>query len=285
MCDPKSLSLVESVPVARSAGEMVQEILEDSVADGGAPRAPEAVPDEEQQMLPMAEEKPKIEQMELEIGDHEIPVTDETRCGYGFCSGSILQKFANKKIYVLLFGVSGAFFNSSFAYFNGTISTIEKRFKIPSRNSGFISVGNDISLMLVSIWITYYAGKGHKPRWMAAGLFMLSAFCLLTALPHFIYGGGSVESFSVEHGFNPNPEELQIMLELEKRKTLCNANLRDAVKCEVDEGNWGPQIIFFCAQLIAGVGAALYSSLGTAYMDDNVKKSKTPALMSASLDN
>uniref|UniRef100_A0A1L8DDZ5 Solute carrier organic anion transporter family member n=2 Tax=Nyssomyia neivai TaxID=330878 RepID=A0A1L8DDZ5_9DIPT len=117
---------------------------------------------------------------------------------------------------------------------------------------------------------------------MAAGLFMLSAFCLLTSLPHFIYGGGGVETFTVEHGFNPNEDELQIIKEQEKKKILCNGNLMDAVKCEVDEGNWGPQIIFFCAQLIAGVGAALYSSLGTAYMDDNVKKSKTPALMSLS---
>uniref|UniRef100_A0A1B0CRW9 Solute carrier organic anion transporter family member n=1 Tax=Lutzomyia longipalpis TaxID=7200 RepID=A0A1B0CRW9_LUTLO len=263
---------------------MVQEFLEDTTggSNGTGRNVGESEPEEEQKMLTTTEEKPKIEQMDLEIGDKDIPVTDETRCGYGFCTGPLLQKFANKKIYVLLFGLAGAFFNSSFAYFNGTISTIEKRFKIPSRNSGFISVGNDISLMLVSILVTYYAGKGHKPRWMAAGLFMLSAFCLLTSLPHFIYGGGSVESFTVEHGFNPDEEELKIMMEQEKKKILCNANLKDAVKCEIDEGNWGPQIIFFCAQLIAGVGAALYSSLGTAYMDDNVKKSKTPALMSLS---
>uniref|UniRef100_A0A1B0D9E5 Solute carrier organic anion transporter family member n=1 Tax=Phlebotomus papatasi TaxID=29031 RepID=A0A1B0D9E5_PHLPP len=282
---PKILSLVESVSAVGSdceCKEMVQEIPEDTVGNGTARSVPDSQPEEEHKMLLSAEDKPKIQQMDLEIGTNDIPVTDETRCGYGFCTGSFLQKFANKKIYVLLFGVSGAFFNSSFAYFNGTISTIEKRFKIPSRNSGFISVGNDISLMLVSIWITYYAGKGHKPRWMAAGLFMLSAFCLLTALPHFIYGGGSVETFTVEHGFNPDEDELKIMMEQEKNKTLCNSNLREAVKCELDEGNWGPQIIFFGAQVIAGVGAALYSSLGTAYMDDNVKKSKTPALMSLS---
>ncbi|GAB0091795.1 hypothetical protein DMENIID0001_066770 [Sergentomyia squamirostris] len=273
---PKILSLVES------------EFKESPIGNGTSGKVSGDEPEEEQRMLPPPltvkekEEKPKFEPMELELGPGDLPVTDETRCGYGFCTGSILQKFANKKIYVLLFGASGAFFNSSFAYFNGTISTIEKRFKIPSRNSGFISVGNDISLMLVSIFVTYYAGKGHKPRWMAAGMFMLSAFCLLTALPHFIYGGGDVESFTTEHGFTPNDDELKVMIEQERRKTLCNNNLLDAVKCEVDEGNWGPQIIFFCAQLIAGVGAALYSSLGTAYMDDNIKKSKTPALMSFS---
>lgn len=41
-----------------------------------------------------------------------------------------------------------------------------------------------------------------------------------------------------------------------------------------------PQVLFFIAQLIAGIGHTLCSTLGFSYMDDNIKKSKTPALMS-----
>lgn len=41
-----------------------------------------------------------------------------------------------------------------------------------------------------------------------------------------------------------------------------------------------PQILLFIAQLVAGVGQTLCSTLGFSYMDDNIKKSKTPALMS-----
>lgn len=58
----------------------------------------------------------------------------------------------------------------TYAYFNGTITTIEKRFKIPSRNTGLISVGNDISQMLVSAVLSYYGGKGHRPRWIGFGI-------------------------------------------------------------------------------------------------------------------
>lgn len=43
-----------------------------------------------------------------------------------------------------------------------------------------------------------------------------------------------------------------------------------------------PQVLLFVAQLIAGVGQTLCSTLGISYMDDNIKKSKTPALMSIS---
>lgn len=41
-----------------------------------------------------------------------------------------------------------------------------------------------------------------------------------------------------------------------------------------------PQVILFSAQLVAGIGQTLYYTLGVAYMDDNIKKSKTPALIS-----
>lgn len=43
-----------------------------------------------------------------------------------------------------------------------------------------------------------------------------------------------------------------------------------------------PQIFFFAAQLVAGIGQTLCSTLGISYLDDNIKKSKTPALMSIS---
>lgn len=53
--------------------------------------------------------------------------------------------------------------------------------------------------------------------------------------------------------------------------------------CEANEGSLTPQILFFVAQLIAGVGQTICSTLGISYMDDNIKKSKTPALMSKPL--
>jgi Organic Anion Transporter Polypeptide (OATP) family len=53
-------------------------------------------------------------------------------------------------------------------------------------------------------------------------------------------------------------------------------------QCESEEGNFAPQVILFIAQMISGVGGTLYYTLGVAYMDDNIKKSKTPALLSLS---
>lgn len=45
-------------------------------------------------------------------------------------------------------------------------------------------------------------------------------------------------------------------------------------------GLWVPQVFLFAAQLISGVGQALFYTLGIAYMDDNTSKAKTPAMLS-----
>lgn len=66
----------------------------------------------------------------------ELYDTGETACGIWCLKGGFLQKFANKKAYVILYGVLGSVMSASYAYLNGTITTIEKRFKIPTTNTG-----------------------------------------------------------------------------------------------------------------------------------------------------
>lgn len=56
--------------------------------------------------------------------------------------------------------------------------------------------------------------------------------------------------------------------------------MTEAAPCQRDNGNSVAQIYFFGAQLIAGVGQSLKHTLGISFLDDNIKKSKTPALIS-----
>ena len=190
--------------------------------------------------------------------------------------------FANKKAYVLFYGIVGSIFSATYAYFNGTITTLEKRYKIPSKNLGIISVGNDISSLFISAVLAYYGGKGHRPRWIAFGLYTIVAFCMLTALPHFIYGpGDQALSLTTEYGATKNDEQTLLVLEKENQKTVCRTNVTAGIaECETEEGVFMPQLLLFMGQLVAGIGQSLYYTLGVAYMDDNIKKSKTPALIS-----
>lgn len=65
-----------------------------------------------------------------------IVLNEDTTCGIGCCKGEMLQRFANKKAYVILYGILGCLFSAAYSYFNGTITTLEKRFRIPSKTTG-----------------------------------------------------------------------------------------------------------------------------------------------------
>uniref|UniRef100_A0AAG5DEJ1 Solute carrier organic anion transporter family member n=1 Tax=Anopheles atroparvus TaxID=41427 RepID=A0AAG5DEJ1_ANOAO len=232
------------------------------------------------------EASPEMEKMlpeDVEEMYRDMPQTRDTTCGLWIFKGPLLQRFANKKVYVFMYGVVGCVFSATYAYFNGTITTLEKRYKIPSKNTGIISVGNDISALLLSAILSYYAGKGHRPRWIAVGLLMITAFCWLTALPHLLYGPGEAAlSLTTEYGATYDANQTMEVLEAQKAKTLCRTNATRGAECEKEEGNMAPQIVLFLAQFISGIGSSLYYTLGVSYMDDNIKKSKTPALVSVS---
>ncbi|XP_030386446.1 solute carrier organic anion transporter family member 74D isoform X2 [Scaptodrosophila lebanonensis] len=159
----------------------------------------------------------------------------------------------------------------AFSYFNGTITTLERRFKIPAKTLGIISVGNDMSTMVASAFLGYYAGRRHRPRWMGCGILTLVAFCLLTAALHYFYGAGD-EALRLTEEFGEGKVE-----EFTDEETLCNEM---EPKCVKETGLRMPQLFLFAAQLVSGIGQALFYVLGVSYMDDNTTKSKTPAMLS-----
>lgn len=129
---------------------------------------------------------------------------------------------ASKKVYVILYGLIGCLLGATFAYFNATISTLEKLFKIPSRNTGIISVGNDIGSLFFSSILGYYCGSGHRPRWIAFGILTFAVFCFMNAMPHFLYGpGNDALEVTKEYGW-ASENKSSAVLEAEKRKSLCN---------------------------------------------------------------
>lgn len=100
---------------------------------------------------------------------------------------------------------------------------MEKRFKISSKNSAIITTGNNVSSLLVSSFLAYYAGKGHRPRWIAFGLFTITMFCVFSVIPHFLYGPGEQAlMLTKEYGGIENDTATMKILEMERRKFMCN---------------------------------------------------------------
>lgn len=102
-------------------------------------------------------------------------------------------------------------------------------------------------------------------------------------LPHFLYGPGEdALSLTKEYGGKPQSTLNTSIIPDRHRKFLCLGKENRPTDCEAEEGNFAPQVLLFIAQLVSGVGGSLYYTLGVSYMDDNIQKSKTPALISFS---
>ncbi|KAF7991150.1 hypothetical protein HCN44_002712 [Aphidius gifuensis] len=207
----------------------------------------------------------------------------DIECGISCFRGSLLQKFANKKAFVIAYGICSLMLTASAGYYIAIGSTLEKIFKISSVTAALISNGNNIGLLITCNVLSYCANKGHKPRWMAAGLFIMTISCCLFFLTHIIYGPGQ----DLKHLTNNDHSDLSIKtIMLHQRiASLCHDKEFNTSTLHYDhskDGNIGAQMILFTARFLHGISDAVLFSLGLAYMDDNIKKSKIPILIGIS---
>lgn len=138
--------------------------------------------------------------------------------------------------------------------------------------------GHDISQIL-SILLIYYGGSGHRPRWIAVGLWLSAVSCLVLALPHFIYGPGQDALALTREHFNVS--SLVSNDGLKSDLPICSSHsLFESCPDEDDftDTSIVPRLLVFISQFILGIGSTLYYGLGQTYMDDNTKKKNAPML-------
>ncbi|KAK7022821.1 hypothetical protein SK128_011859, partial [Halocaridina rubra] len=120
--------------------------------------------------------------------------TDEdirnSRCGIGYFKPKWLQHLALKEFYIVVYCMVGITQGMFFSYTTAVLSTLEKRFKLTSKKTGIFLSGNDISSIILCIFLGYYCNYGHRTRWMGFGIILAAASGFIAALPHFIYGPG-----------------------------------------------------------------------------------------------
>lgn len=156
---------------------------------------------------------------------------EDTRCGFGFLKGEWIQNLASKKSFLFVHTLTGVIYSSSFYYYSGTLSTLEKHYKFTSTQIGYIGSIYDIVGTIVSLVVPYYCSKGRFPRWMGFAVFVYGVSFLIYVLPYLFYGAGEdALSLTEEYGLTFNSNATQEVIYQEKMKELCYANSKISLR-------------------------------------------------------
>ncbi|NXH97731.1 SO4C1 protein, partial [Pachycephala philippinensis] len=183
----------------------------------------------------------------------------EGPCGWGPCTPRALQLCNNSEGYLAAYSLLAIFQGIVVnGLINISISTIEKRYELNSSLTGLISASYDIAFCVLSLFVSYFGERGHKPRWLAFSAFMLGLGSLVFSLPHFSSG---------KYQYGSKLEDTCQTAETTFANATCSASTNSSLHKYL--------YVFILGQLLLGVGGTPLYTLGTAFIDDSVPKHKS----------
>ncbi|XP_063820142.1 solute carrier organic anion transporter family member 4C1 [Pseudophryne corroboree] len=183
----------------------------------------------------------------------------EGPCGWGSFTPRFLQCCNNPKGYLVMYSLLAIMQGTAVnGLVNVVISTIEKRYDLNSSLTGLISASYDIAFCLLSLFVSFYGQRGHKPRWLAFSAIMIGLGAIVFSLPHFTSGryefGNKYNDFCAASGNSSNTE-------------LCTGKKKSYLSNYL--------YVFILGQLLMGVGGTPLYTLGTAFFDDSLPTHKS----------
>lgn len=200
-------------------------------------------------------------------------------CGILNFRPKIIQKFARIKIFVLLLSILVTLQQAlSSGYINSVITTIEKRFEIPSSLSGLIASSYEIGNVITVIFVSYLGSRRHIPVWIGIGAVIMGIGSLVFMVPHFTGDanpGISLENLTSDNicrGVSLREQDMGLSrLSSSLSNPPLHNNLRGDNCIQSKSSTFGPVFLFVIAQLLLGCGGSPLFTLGTTYVDDHVR--------------
>ncbi|XP_001983980.3 solute carrier organic anion transporter family member 74D, partial [Drosophila grimshawi] len=215
-----------------------------------------------------------------------------SNCGLFGCRPRWARRFASTHVFMVVFLLAYILQGMYMTYFVSVITTIEKLFQIKSKTTGFLLSASEMGQISTAMLLTYFAGRGHRPRWIACGMVLFSIAAFACALPHFIFGEQLMQSSvflqptsaSVSsmwsNATNPN------LCQLGGNGTLAGSECNEQRQLEQASHTKITVIvlcIFFGSLLSSGIGQTAVATLGIPYIDDNVGSKQSPMYMAVTI--
>lgn len=218
-------------------------------------------------------------------GERLRPDLDEVdpnlrECGILRCRPRSLQYFANIRVFVFLACMLVTLQQAlSTGYVNSVITTIEKRFDIPSRVSGAISSSFEIGNLFTIIFVSYLGSHRHIPVWIGKGTIVMAIGSFVFSLPYFMDQSNSPSIYRVNVTRIEDENTCQMptaaMVPEHASSHFINPPLSPEAEQTCIDGSSSNALyifIFMIAQILIGCGGTPIFTLGTTYIDDHVKK-------------
>ena len=186
------------------------------------------------------------------------------------------------------------------------LSSIERRYGFSSVVAGLIASVFDMSVLVSVLFISYFGGRGHKPRWLGISLIIQgtgigyvepSYGTLPYVVPHVramrVYCGESGLQYGLSVCLSVCPSVcLSVIIKTHhsfvgafvfslpqfifghyeagmEENELCQRNESEAESDCSDANNFA-LVFFFLGNILIGIGAAPLFTIGTSYLDDIV---------------
>lgn len=191
-----------------------------------------------------------------------------------------LQYFANIRVFVFLACMLVTLQQAlSTGYVNSVITTIEKRFDIPSRVSGAISSSFEIGNLFTIIFVSYLGSHRHIPVWIGKGTIVMAIGSFVFSLPYFMDQASSPSIYKVNVTRIEDENTCQMptaaMVPEHASSHFINPPLSPEAEQTCIDGSSSNALyifIFMTAQILIGCGGTPIFTLGTTYIDDHVRK-------------
>ena len=105
-----------------------------------------------------------------ERGDDDDEDVTSSGCGGLGIYPPPLQRLGTRHVFILFFCLKNVFQAMVFTYLIGVQTSIERHFHFSSKQTGFLPSIGELGPLLSSVFLSYLASHGNRPRWMGIGM-------------------------------------------------------------------------------------------------------------------